>query len=350
MLTDHSRVTVREEGGDRLEGVPPSPSRLRVTGLAAAVLGTVVVAAQLIELFINRVLRPDLEEWTWISEVLVLAALLVLTALWARLRLARTAIADLERERLTIHAELAVAAKVQRALLPLIPEPAHGITWYAVMEPAGEVGGDYYDFFSMGNDRMCVVLADVSGKGVPAAVFVSNTRAVLRAVAREGRSTPGGVLTAVSEILLRDGRSDLYVTCVVAIVDTQQHTMVYANAGHPPGVVLGTGGGTHALGVGGPPLGLLAAAGYDEERVSLGPGDLVVLVSDGITDAIDASGDDIPMALRAELADLRERTPERACRALLATARRSPGPRGVAKWADDRTVVAFAWSPGSSDS
>jgi serine phosphatase RsbU (regulator of sigma subunit) len=158
------------------------------------------------------------------------------------------------------------------------------------------------------------------------------------------------VLTAVSEILLRDGRSDLYVTCVVAMVDTQQHTMVYANAGHPPGVVLGTGGGTHALGVGGPPLGLLAAAGYDEERVSLGPGDLVVLVSDGITDAIDASGDDIPMALRAELADLRERTPELACRALLATARRSPGPRGVAKWADDRTVVAFAWSPGSSDS
>jgi len=350
MLPEHSHLTARQDDGEGLEGVPPFPSRLRVTGLAAAVLGTVVVAAQLIELFINRVLRPDLEEWTWISEVLVLAALLVLTALWARLRLARTAIADLERERLTIHAELAVAAKVQRALLPLIPEPAHGITWYAVMEPAGEVGGDYYDFFSMGNDRMCVVLADVSGKGVPAAVFVSNTRAVLRAVAREGRSTPGRVLTAVSEILLRDGRSDLYVTCVVAIVDTQQHTMVYANAGHPPGVVLSTGGGTHALGVGGPPLGLLAAADYDEERVTLGPGDLVVLVSDGITDAIDASGDDIPMALRAELAKLRERTPELACRALLATARRSPGPRGVAKWADDRTVVAFAWSPGPSDS
>ena len=325
-------------------------ARLKPSGLVAAVLVGVVAVSQLLELFINRFLRPDLEEWTWISEVLVLAALLVLTALWARLRLARTAIADLERERLTIHAELAVAAKVQRALLPLIPEPAHGITWYAVMEPAGEVGGDYYDFFSMGNERMCVVVADVSGKGVPAAVFVSNTRAVLRAVAREGRSTPGGVLTAVSEILLRDGRSDLYVTCVVAIVDTQQHTMVYANAGHPPGVVLGTGGGTHALGVGGPPLGLLAAAGYDEERVSLGPGDLVVLVSDGITDAIDASGDDIPMALRAELAKLRERTPDLACRALLATARRSPGPRGVAKWADDRTVVAFAWSPGSSDS
>jgi serine phosphatase RsbU (regulator of sigma subunit) len=349
MLPNHSHVTAAEDGGDRLEGVS-APSRLRVSGLAAAVLGTVVVAAQLIELFINRVLRPDLEEWTWISEVLMVVALLVLTALWARLRLARTAIADLERERLTIHAELAVAAKVQRALLPLIPEPAHGISWYAVMEPAGEVGGDYYDFFSLGNDRMCVVIADVSGKGVPGAVFVSNTRAALRAVAREGRSTPGGVLADVSQILLQDGRSDLYVTCVVAMVDTRQHTMVYANAGHPPGVILGKGDSTHALGVGGPPLGLLPAAHYDEERITLASGDLVVLVSDGITDAIDASGDDIPTALRVELANLRERTPELACRALLDTARRSPGPSGVPTWADDRTVVAFAFLPEPSHS
>jgi serine phosphatase RsbU (regulator of sigma subunit) len=324
--------------------------RLRVTGLAAAVLGTVVVAAQLIEWFINRVLRPDLEEWTWISEVLVVAALLVLTALWTRLRLARTAIADLERERLTIHAELAVAAKVQRALLPLIPERSHGITWHAVIEPAGEVGGDYYDFFPLGSDRMCVVLADVSGKGVPAAVFVSNTRAVLRAIAREGRSTPGGVLAAVSAILFLDGRSDLYVTCVVAMVDTAQHTMMYANAGHPPGVVLGNGGGIRALGAGGPPLGLFPAAHYDEEGIALASGDLVVLVSDGITDAIDASGDGIPIAIGAELANLRERTPELACKALIDTARRSPGPSGVTKWADDRTVVAFAFLPGPSDS
>ncbi len=116
---------------------------------------------------------------------------------------------------------------------------------------------------------MCVVIADVSGKGVPAAVFVSNTRAVLRAVAREGRSTPAACWPMSLEILFQDGRSDLYVTCVVAMVDTQQHTMVYANAGHPPGVMLRNGGGTHALGVGGPPLGLFAAAHYDEERLTL---------------------------------------------------------------------------------
>jgi len=182
------------------------------------------------------------------------------------------------------------------------------------MEPAGEVGGDYYDFFALGNDRMCVVLADVSGKGVPAAVFVSNTRAVLRAVAREGRSTPADVLATVSEILALDGRSELYVTCVVAIVNTARHTKVYANAGHPPGIILGKNGGTHALGVGGPPLGLVPAPYYDEECITREPCDLVLLVSDGITDAIDASGAGIPAALRAELTDLPEMTPELACR------------------------------------
>jgi serine phosphatase RsbU (regulator of sigma subunit) len=333
-------VAVARQHTDNLAGAHGTP-RLKVTGLAAAVLVTVLVASQLSELFINRVLRPDLEEWTWISEVIMVAALLVVSALWARLRLAQTVIADLERTRLTIHAELAVAAKVQRALLPLIPEPSDGITWHAVMETAGEVGGDYYDFLRLADGRMYVVLADVSGKGVPAAVFVSNTRAVLRAVLREGGSTPGGVLAAVSEILLLD-RSDLYVTCIVAMIDTSDHTMAYANAGHPPGVIMGRGSRTHALGIGGPPLGLLPAAHYDEERITLEAGDLVVLVSDGITDAIDASGAGIPKALRDELANLPDRTPELACQALIDAARRSPGPPGVAKWTDDRTVVAFA--------
>ena len=83
-----------QDSGDRLEEAPPTP-RLKITGLTAAILVTVIVTSQLLELFINRVLRPDLEEWTWISEVLVFAALLVLIVQWARLRLARTAIAEL---------------------------------------------------------------------------------------------------------------------------------------------------------------------------------------------------------------------------------------------------------------
>ena len=254
------RSTANDDGGRPAVSL----TRVRVPLLAAAAFAAMVVASQLVELFINRVLRPDLEEWTWISEVLVIAALLVSTALYARLLTARTAIAELERETLTIRAELAVAAKVQRALLPLMPEPTDGMTWHAAMEPAGEVGGDYYDFFPVGDGRMCVVLADVSGKGVPAAVFVSNTRAVLRAVAREQRTSPAALLSSVSEILFLDGRSHLYVTCLVAMLDTQRHTFTYANAGHPPGLILSAGGNVRALNVGGPPLGLFPSARFDE--------------------------------------------------------------------------------------
>lgn len=304
----------------------------------------VVVLSQCVELVINRVLRPDLREWSWISDVILIVALLVLTILWGRLTLARTVIATLERERLTMQAELAVAAKVQRALLPPLPAPLHGISWHAAMEPAGQVGGDYYDFFPLGGDRLCVVLADVSGKGVPAAVFVSNTRAVLRAVARGG-ATPAAMLGQVSEILMQDGRAELYVTCFVAIVDTLARTMVYTNAGHPPGLLLGPTGPARALTVGGPPLGLLPAARYDEERIALGAGDLVVLVSDGVTDAIDASGADIPAQLGARIRQLRDDAPATVCAALLSAARQSAGPHGVANWDDDRTVVAFAVAP-----
>jgi len=327
-------------GGEREPaGLVP---QLRLMGTVTGVIVTIVVASQGVELFINRVLRPDVKEWTWISEILLIGALSFTTTLWSRLRLARTAVADLELRQLRIQTELAVAAKVQRALLPVIPEPMHGVSWYAAMEPAGAVGGDYYDFFPVGEDRMCLVLADVSGKGVPAAVFVSNTRAVLRAVART-QPTPSRLLTTVSETVRLDGRGTVYVTCFVAIVNVRQRTMVYANAGHPPGVILGRR--TRAtLAVGGPPLGLLAAAHYDDACVSLESGDLVVVVSDGITDALDAGGEDIPRVVGATVADAPALSPEAACAALLAAARVGRGPAGAPEWADDRTVIAVGVS------
>ena len=321
-----------------------SMSRARSVAIAAVGLVAVVAASQLLEQWINRVWRPDLVEWEWISEVFVIAALTVMTALWSRLRLARTSIAALELERVTMQAELAVAARVQRTLLPAIPGRLHGIEWHAVIEPAGQVGGDYYDFFPVGDDRICVVLADVSGKGVPAAVFVSNMRAVLRAVARSG-AAPSNILTEVSQTLLLDGGGQLYVTSFVAVVDTFNHTMVYANAGHPPGIIVAKQGNPQPLGVGGPPLGLVPAAQYEEQRVTLVPGDLVVLVSDGITDALDAGGPGIPLALGDRLVNLDKRTPAAACAALLNAARDSTGPEGVPNWTDDRTVVAFAFLP-----
>jgi sigma-B regulation protein RsbU (phosphoserine phosphatase) len=173
---------------------------------------------------------------------------------------------------------------------------------------------------------------------VPAAVFVSNIRALLRAVTRDG-STPGDVLTKVSETVLLDGAGSLYVTCFVAIVDARLRTMFYANAGHPPGLIVGRT--ARSLSTGGPPLGLLPATRYDDELVTLEPGDLVVVVSDGITDALDASGGAIPERLRAEIVRSHALTPEAVCDALLSITRRAHGPANVTEWSDDRTVVSF---------
>jgi sigma-B regulation protein RsbU (phosphoserine phosphatase) len=321
-------------------------NRWSPVAIVATILVGAIAGSQGGEFFINRVLRPDLEEWSWISEILMTFALLVTTTLWTRLRLAQTAVVTLERERVRSQAELAVAATVQRALLPVIPAPAHGITWFAAMEPAGLVGGDYYDFFADADGRMWLLVADVSGKGVPAAVFVSNARAVVRAVARE-RVTPGELLASVSDILLADGRGDVYVTCFAAVVDTARRTMTYSNAGHPPGLVIrrrhrghrNDGCGVRALSAGGPPLGLVPGARYQDETVELLGGDLAIVVSDGITDALNASGDDIPGLVAAAVA--RAETPREACKALLAAAGRGPGPEGSVGWADDRTVLAF---------
>src|SRR5262245_59345048 len=120
---------------------PNSSIRWSPVGLVAAILIAAIAGSQGIELFINRVLRPDLSEWSWISEILMTVAFCVATTLWMRLRLAQTAVLELERERVRTQAELAVAANVQRGLLPAIPAPADGITWFAAMEPAGLVGG-----------------------------------------------------------------------------------------------------------------------------------------------------------------------------------------------------------------
>jgi phosphoserine phosphatase RsbU/P len=187
---------------------------------------------------------------------------------------------------------------------------------------------------------MCVVLADVSGKGVPAAVFVSNTRAVVRAIARE-QASPSAVLTVVSAILEQDGAGDVYVTCFIAVVDTERRAMVYANAGHPPGIVLGQGGPLRGLGAGGPPLGLIPGARYVEESLPLAAGDIVVVVSDGITEAFDVGGHGITAALGAELELMPTRTPRAVCETLLSRARGASGPPGGDQWSDDRTVVSF---------
>jgi hypothetical protein len=307
--------------------------------LFAGLLVLGVAASQGVELFVNRILRPDAEEITWISEAVLAGGFVVVSWLWVRLRETQIALTDLERQQIVAETQLTIAARVQTSLLPALPVPSAGISWYAAVEPAGKVGGDYYDFLPLDDGRMCVVLADVSGKGVAAAVFVANVRATVRALARDA-THPRALVSHLSSALLADSTSGLYVTCIVAIVDPEKRSMVYVNAGHPAGVVWNPKG-VQGLRVGGPPAGLLAGARFEEEALRFGDGDLVVFVSDGITEALDASGDAVVEAIAAQIAQAERHTPDAVCARLLAAGRTGSGPRGVDGWTDDRTAVAF---------
>jgi phosphoserine phosphatase RsbU/P len=269
-----------------------------------------IAASQGIELFVNRILRPDAEEITWISEAVLACGFIVVTWLWVRLRETQIALTDLERQQIVAETQLTIAARVQTSLLPALPAPSAGVSWYAAVEPAGKIGGDYYDFLPLPDGRMCVALADVSGKGVAAAVFVANVRATLRALARDVRH-PRTLLSHLSSALLADS-SGLYVTCIVAMVDPRKRSMVYVNAGHPAGV-LWNPKGVRGLRVGGPPAGLLADACFEEEALAFGDGDLVVFVSDGITEALDASGDAASKRLKTRTIRLRRNADDCGC-------------------------------------
>jgi sigma-B regulation protein RsbU (phosphoserine phosphatase) len=298
-----------------------------------------IAASQGIELFVNRILRPDAEEITWISDVVMAGGFVVVTWLWVRLRETQIALTDLEREQIMAETQLTIAARVQTSLLPALPGTSDGIGWHAAVEPAGKVGGDYYDFLALPDGRMCVVLGDVSGKGAGAAVFLANVRATLRAIARDA-THPRTLLSNLSSALLADSTSGHYVTCIVAIVDPRERSMVYVNAGHPAGV-LWNPKGARDLCVGGPPAGLLRDASFEEEQLTFGDGDLVVFVSDGITEALDASGERVVEVIAAQVAQAERPTPEAVCSRLLYAARQGTGPGGVVGWTDDRTAVAF---------
>jgi serine phosphatase RsbU (regulator of sigma subunit)/anti-sigma regulatory factor (Ser/Thr protein kinase) len=192
-----------------------------------------------------------------------------------------------ERER--IQQELQVAALIQHTLLPrqLPQRPGWGVD--AFYRPARAVGGDFYDFIDLADGRLGVVIGDVTDKGVPAALVMATCRAMLRAAATR-HDSPGAVLADVNEALVDEIPPAMFVTCLYAILDTETGLMCIANAGHNLPYIR-TGGGVTELRATGMPLGLMPGMVYEERRHTLVDGDVMVLTSDGITEAHDPEGE-----------------------------------------------------------
>jgi len=186
--------------------------------------------------------------------------------------------------------ELELAREVQQSVLPRIFPLAPGYAFAARNEPARQVGGDFYDVILLGADRFGVVIADVSDKGMPAALYMALTRSLLLAEARHERS-PRAVLANVHRLLLQLGRPNMFVTVFYGVVDGPARRLTYARAGHDRPLLL-RGESVQLLGGMGAFLGFpdLDDLHLSEEQIDLAPGDRLVLYTDGLTDALAPNG------------------------------------------------------------
>lgn len=193
--------------------------------------------------------------------------------------------------------ELALAAEVQRRLLPEGAPIVAGIELSGACQPARGVGGDYYDFIDLGGDRTGIAIADVSGKGISAALVMSSVQAYLRshAVSANGSIDRLGDLVAKINLLLcRSTGAATYVTFFYAQYDAEARRLTYVNAGHnPPMLLRARNGGTpYALTSGGPVVGIFEAPGFEQESIDLETGDILVAYTDGVTEALDEEGEE----------------------------------------------------------
>ena len=247
--------------------------------VGVALLGYVV--AGVAEMGLIRTFRPSERELAWVSDAVLSGALGVAVYLWRHLSVTRQSLMARERAELVLTTQLSVAADLQRRLLPPLPRAEQGVEWAASLQSAGMVGGDFYDLVPRGAGQWMLLVADVSGKGIPAAMALSTLRAAFRALAKEPNG-PAEILSQLSSMLYEQWAGTPYLTAIVADIDVCAGTLRYANAGHPTAVLIGDAG-TRALESLGPPAALLPGLTYEERSLPIVPGDLCVLVSDGVT-------------------------------------------------------------------
>jgi serine phosphatase RsbU (regulator of sigma subunit)/anti-sigma regulatory factor (Ser/Thr protein kinase) len=197
---------------------------------------------------------------------------------------------ELESFYYSVEQELGTARSIQHALLPKDLPKLEGWKIAYHYQPAREVGGDFYDFLRLDDGRVGLVIGDVSGKGIAAALVMANTQSVLRAVARRGNVAPGRVLAEANEVLYAYIPSGTFVTCFYGVLDPENGRLVYANAGHDPPYSQ-RGGDAQELRARGMPLGLMPDMPYEEKETVLAAGDDLLLYSDGLVEAHDTKGD-----------------------------------------------------------
>ena len=201
-----------------------------------------------------------------------------------------------EAARLIFESELQVARTVQQYLFPRVAPVLGGATVSGRTLEARTIGGDLYDFFDLGKERIGILCADVSGKGIPAALMMANLQAIARAYSSDGVDSPAAPPTHFVEILNQQlaGRfgDNRYASLFWAEYDAQAAALTYVNAGHPSPILTHSTGEIERLDSGGVPIGMFAKARYAASKLSIRPGSRLVIFSDGLTDAQNVAGEE----------------------------------------------------------
>jgi hypothetical protein len=245
-----------------------------------------------------------------------------------------------QQKREHLENELSVARQVQKELFPRSLPVAASLELGAVCRAARVVSGDYYDYLQIDPQRVALAVADISGKGISAALLMASLNAALRSlVLTVGAS---GVNTAalaerLNRHLLLNTSDDRYATLFFAVYDAAAHTLAYTNAGHVAPLLI-AGDRVQKLDRGGPVIGLLENCNYEQVSIAIDPGSLLLVYSDGVTEAANAQGEEFgAVRLEAEILQHREARPGQLCDVLIDS---------VEKWCapvepvDDQTIVA----------
>jgi predicted permease len=211
------------------------------------------------------------------------------------LMLENARLTDRAVEQEKVRRDLATAAEVQRRLLPPQAPQSAAATFAAFTLPARTIGGDYYDFLDLGGDQVGIAVADVSGKGIAAALLMSVVQASLRVISSHRRSSPSELAAQMNRFLYQATGANKYATFFYAEVDPSSGRLRYVNAGHnPPYLVRCANGATEvaALSDGGTVIGLFPETEFESAELDLRPGDLLVAFTDGVTEALNADGEE----------------------------------------------------------
>ena len=187
--------------------------------------------------------------------------------------------------------EFEEARLIQRGLLPTAMPQTSGVQLASSWKPANGVGGDCFDALSFAGAGAGIVIADVAGKGVPAALLMSNLQAAVRAFAQDG-AAPSAVTASVNRLLCRNMAAGRFITFCYVRIDAAQRRLTFANAGHNPPLLVHADGRIDSLAPGGTVLGVFADSAYEQGEFAVAPGDRLVLYTDGITEGRNPGGDE----------------------------------------------------------